>query len=175
MAATLRNAPTRSDGPQSCGGILWQPAPRWLVGLVGEFGYAPTETNFTTPTLLGLVRTRVDDPMRQVVIRPGISYEWMPNALLQFDYQYARFWNDTGELELHRFSAGGDLPLARFLFVRAGAVVDDRGNFGWTAGLGFYPRKGLTFDFAYQNDNFPEIQREFGHSRTLNASVSFQF
>ena len=156
-------------------GALWQPAPRWLAGVFGNFGYAPTRTDFTTPTPFGLVQSESNGITRQLLVRPGLSYEWREHALLQFDYEYARFWNDTGSLEVHRFRLGGDLPLARFFFVRAGAIVDTRGNFGWTAGCGFYPRKGVTFDFAYQDDVFPEIQREFSHARTLNASVSVQF
>ena len=156
-------------------GALWQPAPRWLAGVFGHYGYAPTRTDFITPTLLGLVPGESRDITRQFVVRPGISYEWREHALLQLDYEYARFWNDTGSLEQHRFRLGGDLPLARFFFVRAGAIVDTRGNFGWTAGAGFYPRKGVTLDFAYQHDVFPEIQREFSHARTLNVSLSVQF
>ncbi len=156
-------------------GAQWQPAGHWLVGVIGDYGYGPTTTNFQTPTAFGLVSSDARDISRQVVVRPGVAYEWKENALIHLDYQYGRFWNGTGTLEVNRFTAGADLPLARFLFVRGGVAVDARGDFGWTAGFGFYPRKGVTFDFAYQNDVFPELQREFGHSRTLNASVSFQF
>ncbi len=159
-------------------GVIFEPAPRWLVGVVGEYGYAPTRTDLLTPTALGLVASTNRDITRQAVIRPGVAFQWLPQnpyALLHLDYQYGRFWNETGTFEVNRFSTGVDLPLARFFFLRAGAVADLHGDFGWTAGCGFYPRQGLTFDFAYQNDVFPEIQREFGHSRTVNASVSFQF
>lgn len=156
-------------------GALWQPAQRWLVGVVGDYGYGPSKSDFLTPTRFGLVSSNARDITRQAVVRPGIAFEWRENALIHLDYQYGRFWNDSGTLEVNRFMAGADLPLARFLFVRTGAVVDVRGDFGWTAGFGVYPRKGVTFDFAYQNDVFPELQREFGHSRTLNASVSVQF
>lgn len=156
-------------------GALWQPSPPWIVGVMGDLGYAPTQTERATPTALGLVRSEGNDITRQFVLRPGIAYEWQDNALIHLDYQYGRFWNDTGTFEVNRFTAGADLPLARFFFVRGGVAVDTRGDFGWTAGFGFYPRKGLTFDFAYQHDVFPELHREFGHSRTLNASVSVQF
>ena len=156
-------------------GVQWEPAPHWLAGLVGEYGYAPTHTEYLFPTAFGLVSSDARDISRQFIVRPGLAYEWREHALINFDYQYARFWNGTGSFDVNRFSVGGDLPLARFLFVRAGAVVDLHGDFGWTAGFGFYPRKGVTFDFAYQSDVFPELQREFGHSRTLNASVSVQF
>lgn len=150
-------------------GLEWQPKAKWLLGAVGEYGYAPTETAFE---LSGISQSEI---ARQFVFRTGVSYEWRDNALIHLDYQHGSFWNRAGTLDTDRFSIGGDLPLTRFLFVRAGAVVDVRGDFGWTAGFGFYPRKGVTFDFAYQNDVFPELQREFGHSRTLNASVSVQF
>jgi len=156
-------------------GVLWQPAPKWLIGAIGEFGHGPTRTTQRMPTLAGVFSSDARDITRQVVLRAGVSYEWMTYALLQLDYQHGTFWNDTGSLDVDRFSVGADLPLAKFLFVRAGSVGDVRGNFGWTAGVGLYPRPGLTLDFAYQNDAFPELQRELGHSRTLNASVSVQF
>ena len=156
-------------------GALWQPASRWLVGVFGNYGYAPTRTDSNTPTLFGLQQTEAREITRQIIVRPGISYEWREHAMLQLDYEYGRFWNDTGSLDAQRFRLGGDLPLARFFFVRGGAIADTRGNLGWSAGCGFYPHTGVTFDFAYQNDVFPEIQREFSHSRTLNASMSVQF
>lgn len=156
-------------------GVLWEPAPHWLGGLVGEYATAPTRTDLLTPTRFGLAGSETRDTGRQAVLRAGLAYEWRENALVHLDYQFGRFWNETGSLDSNRVAAGADLPLARFFFVRAGALLDAHGDFGWTAGFGIYPRKGITLDFAFQNDAFPELQREFGHSRTLNASMSWQF
>lgn len=156
-------------------GLQWQPASQWLVGVIGEYGYAPTHTDFLSPTPFGTVGSKEYDIARQVVVRAGLAYEWTTHAMLHLDYQHGHFWNRTGSLDTDRFSIGADLPVAQFLFLRAGAVLNTRGDFGWTAGFGFYPRRGVGLDVAYQNDVFPQLQREFGHSRTLNVSMSVQF
>lgn len=156
-------------------GGLWQPADRWFLGLVVDYGVYRVETTRRSPTAPRIVASLIEDETIQTVLRAGIAYEFRPNALIHLDYQGGWFSNDTGRLDVHRVMAGTDLPLARFFYLRAGMAIDSRQNLMWTTGLGFYPSPNLTFDLAYQHDTFAEVQREFGHSRTLNGSVSWQF
>ncbi len=156
-------------------GALWQPADRWLAGIVGDYAYGPSDTTTTFRSPFFRAHSESGDVAHQFTLQPGIAYEFRENALVHLDYQFGWFSNDSGAFTEQRVAAGTDIPLARFLYLRAGAAIDWRRNFAWTTGLGFYPRKGLYLDLAYQNDMFPEVQREFGHSHTINASVSWQF
>ena len=145
-------------------------APHWLAGLVGDYSYGPTTTTTLAPRP-GIT----EDATHQFTLRPGLAYEFLPNALVHVDYVAGWFHNDSGRLDFQRVMTGVDIPLATGFFLRSGALVDWRGNFSWTAGLGFHPSKNYGLELAYQNDMFPEIGSEFGHSRTLNASIHVQF
>ncbi len=111
----------------------------------------------------------------QFTLRPGLAYEFRENTLVISITNSAGSQATAARSRSSASRSATDLPIARFLYLRAGAAMDWRTNFAWTTGLGFYPRKGLYLDLAYQNDMFPEVQREFGHSRTLNVSMSWQF
>jgi len=53
--------------------------------------------------------------------------------------------------------------------------MDVRGNTAWAVGLGFYPSERISIDVGYQQDMFPELEPEFGRSRTLTISVGITF
>lgn len=156
-------------------GVLAEPVDHLFIGLVGDYHYGTSQSRSTAHTPIGEFYFDSGDVTHQFSIRPGIAYEFRENALVHLDYQLAWLSNDTGSLTLQRVMLGTDIPLARFFYLRAGTAIDAHRNLTWTTGLGFYPRKGLYFDVAYQHDMFPEVQREFGHSQTLNASISWQF
>jgi len=73
---------------------------------------------------------------------------------------------------VHRFMVGVDHNIIKGLFFRTGMTLDIRGNASWACGLGIYPTDWLAIDIGYQNDMFPELETEFGCSRTFTISVS---
>jgi len=156
-------------------GTLWSPAKNWLLGLYTEYGYASGNSHTITPTAAGLVSRTSGDSSNQIIFHPGVSYEFKPGSLAHLEYQFGWFSDDDDTLHQNRFMLGTDIPLAEFLYLRAGTSIDARGNVSWTTGIGFYPSHHVTFDVAYQNDAFPELKQEFGRSRTLNVSVSYQW
>jgi hypothetical protein len=116
------------------------------------------------------------DRTRQVLVRPGISYEYKKGSSIYVDYQFGSFWNDTGTLNVHRALAGIEHGINDWIFLRAGTTYDVRnGRAAWTGGVGFYPTSWFSLDMAYQYDMFPEIAQDFGRAQTLNISMSFTF
>lgn len=156
-------------------GGLWEPTKHWLVGLTSSYIYGPSDTTLMIPTAAGFARSVVNDVTHQFTVQPGIAYEYSENALIHLDYQLGYFTNDTGHLSINRWMAGTDIKLAKFFYLRAGGAVDQHSNVSWTAGLGFYPSEYVYIDLAYQNNAFPEVEREFGRSRTLNASLTVKW
>ena len=73
-----------------------------------------------------------------------------------------------------RFPIVGRNPFAE-IYVRAGAFTDANGNTGWSTSGAIYLDHRVLIDLAYQNNNFPEIAREFGSSRILNACVTVRW
>ena len=156
-------------------GGLWKPADKWFVGLYGDYVRGTVDTT-VTPSPLSTVRFRSTDVVQQWNVHPGIAYEFEENAMVHADYEASWLSDDYGhDLQLNRWSVGTDIPLMKFLYLRAGAAVDAHSNFSWSSGIGFYPSKHVFIDLAYQNDAFPELKQEFGRSRTLNASIAIQW
>jgi len=151
-------------------GAQQQIAPKWLIGIVGDYLYGPTSTTSLLPTVPTLSYVT-----NQFTVRPGIAYEFLPNALAHLDFVAGWYENYTGVLNDNRFMAGIDIPLAPGFFLNTGAGVDLRGNFSWSAGIGFHPSLKWGVELAYQNNNFPELNNDFGRSQTLNLSVNFVF
>jgi hypothetical protein len=156
-------------------GGLWKPADKWFLGLYGDYINGQADTVLNVPTPLGVLHATGSDTVQQWLIHPGIAYEFKENAMIHADYEAGWVFNDDQTLQLNRWSMGTDIPLMKFLYLRAGAAVDAHSNFSWSTGVGFYPSKHVFIDLAYQNDAFPELKQEFGRSRTLNASIAIQW
>lgn len=162
-------------------GGLWNPGKsNWFLGVVSTYINGPTDTTTLVrlPSGSRMLLTS-SDTTNQFTVQPGIAYHWRHDKALQgyihADYQFANLSNSTGSLTEHRFLVGADFPVTEWLYLRGGGFTDEKGNAGWTAGIGFYPSKKVFLDLAYQNNNFPEIAREFGSSQTLNVSVSVRW
>jgi hypothetical protein len=154
-------------------GLLHGLSDRWRVGLVVDYGWSESDNrglDFSTGVPVPVTSRSVG---HQVIVRPGVSYEYAPDSTVFLDYQYAWFGDETGHLELHRFMGGVDHQLFKGVFVRGGAMVDDTGWVSWSAGIGVSPAKWVSIDIAYQHGMFPELGEELGNSDTLTLSASF--
>ena len=156
-------------------GALNRMADKLLGGVVFDYAFTPSRTTMHDFLGLGIGDTRTTDMGHQFILRPGLSYEYLKDSIVYADYQYGVFRDGTGSLAVNRFYAGVDHSICKWLFVRAGAALDTKGNVAWTTGLGLYPCDRFSIDIAYQNDMFPELKPEFGRSRTLTISVSISF
>lgn len=158
-------------------GGLWNPAKsNWFLGVVSTYINGPSDT--TTLVRLpsgGRMLIASSDTTSQFTVQPGIAYRWRHQGYIHADYEYVNLSNNTGSLSEHRFLVGADIPITNFFYLRGGGFTDEKGNAGWTAGIGFYPSKKVFLDLAYQNNNFPEVAREFGRAQTLNACLSVRW
>ena len=156
-------------------GTLHRPAPRLLAGVVFDYAFSPGRTTLFDFMGTGIGNVRLKDTTHQYVLRPGVSYEYARDSAVYADYQYGAFRDETGHLEVHRFYMGVDHRVRDWLFLRGGTAMDVRGNTAWAVGLGIYPSERVSIDVGYQQDMFPELEPEFGRSKTLTISVSITF
>jgi hypothetical protein len=162
-------------------GGLYEPAPQWLVGGIFEYGFQPFRSNTVTripmpPPVPALVMRDHDDGLQQqFILRPGVSYEYAPGSTVFADYQYGIFVNKEGRLDDGRLTVGVDHSLYPWLWVRASAGLDHRGNPSWTAGASFHFAKWGSLDVGYQYDTLPELRPEFGRSHSIQVTLSIRF
>lgn len=145
---------------------------RWLIAAMADYGNGSTDgVQGVAP---GLKRYFVEDS-EQWVVQTGLAFLITPQAVAHLDYQYGWFGNETEDLQMHRWSAGTDIPLSSWFLLRAGASTDQYGNLGWSGGFAVLPRKGTSINLAYQNGMMPELDREFGKAQMFNLSLSFKW
>jgi hypothetical protein len=162
-------------------GGLYEPADKWLAGMIFEYGFQPyrshtTTTIHNTQLPFPIVHTDRDDgTQQQFILRPGISYEYAPFSTVFMDYQQGIYTNKHGTLDDGRLSVGVDHQIVQWLFVRTSVGVDCRGNFSWTAGGSMHFATWGSLDVGYQNGTLPELRPEFGRSQTLQIALSFRF
>ncbi len=156
-------------------GGLYEPCCKWLVGLVAEYGWSPFDFRAVVPTRGGLLQVSGEDTLTQHILRAGISYEYMPLSTTFFDYQFARFENDQGVLETHRFQAGVQHNIAKPLWLRAGATTDQFGNVGGMAGLSIAWAEWGQLHVGYQRGVLPELLPTFGESDVFQFTLSLNF
>ena len=156
-------------------GVLRRLTDRLLAGIVGDYGFSRDRTVVHDFLGLGVGDIGISDTTHQFAVRPGVSYEYAKDSAVYADYQFAAFRNDTGRLHVNRFFMGVDHAITKGLFVRGGAALDTCGNASWTTGIGIYPSDRISIDIAYQQNMFPELEREFGRSQTLTVSLGFTF
>ncbi len=169
-------AKSNSDVYNISVGVLHEFAPKWLGGMVVDYGWSHDRTNYYAIPAFALPEVHVYDNTRQFLVRPGVTWEYMDESTIYVDYQFATFWNNTGTLNTHRVFAGIEHKIFKGVFLRGGTTVDIcQQAYAWTGGVGFYPTSWVSLDVAYQYDMFPEIAKEFGRGQTLNVSLSFTF
>jgi hypothetical protein len=165
-------------------GALWEPADKWLVGLVAEYGFAPYRAEATAVIpFFGVMQFKSEGTAHQFVLRPGISYEYAEHSTVFLDYQFGAFFTDedriprahTERMNSHRFSAGVNHRLLDWLFIQGGASVDVRGNFGFTAGCNIFFSENISLSLGYQYHVLPELRPELGQAQVLQATLSFAF
>lgn len=159
-------------------GILHQALPTIRVGLVVDYGFAPSRTDVQVfdPATFKVQKVRSMDTTGQFLTRTGLTWEYSKGSTLNVDYQSGVFSNDTGKFRVHRFPIGIEhLVIKDILFIRAGTLIDSRGRSAVTGGLGVSLSTRASVDLAYQRDMFPEITPEFGSGKTYTVSVSIAF
>ncbi len=152
-------------------GGLYRIGPRWIAGLVIDYGRTWSDTALNTP--LGAYQSH--DVTHQVLVRPGFSLEYVEKSYLYVDYQYGRFDNDEATLVVHRLLAGAEHRVLGWVYARLGGTWDNRRNLAGTLGIGLYPRPSLSLDLAYQHDFFAELEPELGPARAWTLSLSWSF
>jgi hypothetical protein len=146
-----------------------------LGGVVFDYAFTKSRTTLYDFMGTGVGRQRIEDTGHQFALRPGVAWYYEKDSAVYADYQYGSFHDDTGRLQVHRFMVGVDHKIVEGVFGRAGVTLDQAGNTAWAVGIGFYPSEWLGIDVAYQDNMFPELEPEFGESRTLTFSLSFSF
>jgi hypothetical protein len=155
------------------GGVLVRIVEGWLAGVVLDYGWS---SDRSVTYGFGAGDTHANDHTRQILVRPGVSWEYKKDSGVYMDYQFGTFWNSTGQMNVHRLLLGVDHAIVEGLFVRSGTTVDVcKGLYSIACGIGFYPTKWFGLDVAYQYEMFPELIEEFGRAHTLNVSISFTF
>ncbi len=155
-------------------GVLGRICDKLLGGVVFDYAFSPSRTTIF-PVFGPGTGARIKDTGHQYLLRPGLSYEYLPDSLVYADYQFGSFHDDTGRLQVHRFMVGVDHQLCDGFYVRSGVTIDGRGNTAWGAGLGIYPCDWFSLDVAYQSHMFPELEPDFGRSNTVVISLSVTF
>lgn len=156
-------------------GGLYEPASKWLVGLMFEYGFQPWRSTALVLGPQGFMRVKTAGTQYQFLLRPGVSYEYAKYSTVFLDYQYGTFHNRFGCFQNHRFSAGVDHRLLDWLFLRIGGSFDARGNLAWTCGASVHLARWCGIEFGYQYDVLPELRQEFGRSHTLQLTFSARF
>jgi len=183
-AGSIRVSESHAESYRFRFGALWEPAEKWLIGIVAEYGFAPYRAKanvFVFP--IGFVEVKSAGVAHQFILRPGVSYEYAENSIVFFDYQFGAFENDEDRLVRpglerllsHRFSAGVNHQLFQWLFVQGGASVDVRGNCGLTTGFNVFFSENAMLSLGYQYNTLPELRPEFGDSHTIQATFSLMF
>jgi len=163
-------------------GALYQPAERLLAGLMVEYGASPYRATALAmgprgPIIgqTGPVMVKLKGTLQQVIVRPGVSYEYADYSTVYLDYQLGHFWSKRGTLNHHLLVAGVDHRILEPLFVRAAVSVDGRGNAAYTCGVGAYVSRWCSIDLGYHYDILPDLQPEFGRAHVGQLTVSGRF
>jgi len=182
MFGKLRVSDSDADSYRLRLGALYQPAEKWLTGLVVEYGAAPYDAKVIAmgpqgPVMgpNGPVMVKLDGTQQQMIVRPGVSYEYAPYSTVYLDYQLGHYFSSRGTLNHHLFTAGVDHRLLEPLFVRAGAALDARGNLAGTCGLGVFVSRWCSFDLGYHYNPLPELRPEFGRSNVFQFTCNARF
>lgn len=154
-------------------GVLWAPTAQFITGLVADYARAPATTDFFVPDCSCFIPNK--DTTKQVLIRPGISYEYAAKSSIYVDYQHGRFQNFTGSLSTNWLFSGLEQRVVPWLYARVGLAYDFHGKFNPTAGIGLSPSEAVSIDIAYQDDMFPDLRSEFGRSKLFAISLSLAF
>ena len=158
-------------------GTLHRLSEKVLGGLVVDYGWSRDRTLYYAIPAWGIMAESHDyDNSQQLLVRPGVSFEYMKDGTAYLDYQFGTFWNKEGTLNVHRVCAGIEQGFFEWVFPRVGVTADPAvGSFSWTCGVGLYPTTWVSVEIAYQYDMFTEIVEEFGRSHTFNISLCFEF
>jgi hypothetical protein len=177
------NVDTESSADSYRGRIggLYQPAEKWLLGMILEYGFQPNRSKTTTQMTLPLMpspvsqTTETNGNQQQYIFRPGVSYEYAKGSTLFADYQLGYYKSDQDNLNNHRFNAGIEHRLLEWLFVRFSPSIDLQGNVGVSVGLSAFLAKWCSLEAAYQYNMLPEIEHEFGRVQTIQTVLAFWF
>ena len=159
-------------------GLVHEVLPRLRVGVVIDYGVTPSRTTATAfnPATFAFDTQRTTDTAHQVLVRTGIVWRYADGCDLYLDYQGGFFTDENGTLKVHRFPIGIEHSLIKdILFLRAGALIDTRGNVSLTTGFGLSLSGRASLDAGYQYDMLPELRQDFGPAQTFVLSLAVGF
>ncbi len=172
---------TSADSYRGRIGGLFQPAEKWLLGMILEFGSQSYHSNTTTQTSLPPMPTPIQQTaegkgnLQEYIFRPGFSYELSKRSNIFLDYQLGIFNSNKDTLVDHRLSTGIEHRLLEWLFVRFSPSIDLEGNVGLSVGLSAFLAKWCSIQAAYQYNMIPELEPEFGRVQTIQSVLAFWF
>lgn len=178
IAQSLADVPVSDSESTTWGarfGVLHKFPGSIHAGVALEVSAAPGTTVLHDFMHAGGGDVKSDDTTWGLTLRPGIYDKISEDLSAYADLQWVRFSSDAGTLRECRVSFGLDETVHEGIYVRGGAVVDDRGRIAPTFGIGIQPSVRLMFDLSWQYDLFPEIDREFGASHTFGLGVTVLF
>ena len=156
-------------------GGLAELAPKWLLGVAFEYGWAPYDADLLTFTQMGPVTVHDKGRAHQVVLRPGLSFEYMPGSSLYVDYQFGYFLAPGDHLHSHRFTMGVDQRVSEFLWLRASVSIDVRGHAGVSLGGSLHLSEHFSIEFGWQCNMLPELEPDFGASNAVQVVLAARF
>lgn len=155
------------------GGLLFNIYDHVLFGLVGDYAIAPATTTVSDFVCGCSVASK--DTTREILIRPGLSWEYAEKSTIYIDYQYGNYWNSTGGFATNRVLSGVEQQIFTWLYARGGLAVDLRGVLSPTVGIGIYPTSNTSIDLGFQSNMFPELIPELGSSKVFGISAAITF
>jgi hypothetical protein len=164
---------SHSDNFVFRGGLLARLSSSLMAGLVAEWGTGPVKTQTFSPLCGCYVES--GDHADQILLRPGIAWEYAEKSTVYFDVHHGRFWNSFGHFNTTRINSGVEHRVFDWLYPRAGFAVNDRGHFTPTAGVGLYPTPMISIDLAFQLNPFSDVRPEFGSSKLFGISAAVTF
>jgi hypothetical protein len=156
-------------------GALYEPAENWLVGLAASYAFAPYRAASYVVTPFGPLTTRSETTIHSAVVRPAVSYRYADRSFVHADYEYSLSCFSGASTNTHRFFLGVAHALLDCLAVRGGAVLDHRGNVGWSCAVGVQAAKLCYLVLVYKYDVHPSLEPALGKSHTVQALVSVSF
>ncbi len=162
-------------------GSIWQPTPKWTVGVLAGAGWTGSEVDGVVhlPGPMD-VPFQSDLTTRSLNFKTGFGWRATQGLAVYSDAQYFRLDNSMTMQDVGRFYLGADFYLSRRISLIAGSSVDTNAHASASAGLGIEMMKPGTltptrFKLTYQYNPLPEIGQEFGTGHLVSATMVFSF
>ncbi len=155
-------------------GVLVALHETFTVGVQGGIKWDRTKTDGQV-MLPAPVPIRLKDTTEISEVKLGVGWRPKPSLGIYVDLQHVHLEDDLGTTELGRMFVGTEAIISPTQALRFGGVFDTLGEAGVSAGLGYYGIEGVSVEFAYAYNTFPEVRKEFGRGHIVSFSVIWLF